>query len=134
MAIVPPVAVMLSRVPSEYTPITLATGIESELLLVPEAIVTVATATTPLPIRLVPIPLARHFTNPLLAAQFTVSLTAVSAGPGATVKAVTSLDGYENVHCRAVGAVLLAAKERFRETDPPLVAEPEARFRDETCA
>jgi len=77
---------------------------------------------------------ARHFTNPVLGAKFTGSLIFVSAGPGATVKAVTSLDGYENVHCRAVGAVLLAAKERFRETDPPLVAEPEARFRDETCA
>jgi hypothetical protein len=43
-----------------------------------------------------------------------------------------SLDGYASVHCRPAGAVPETFKERFKEMDPPLTADPETRFRDET--
>jgi hypothetical protein len=43
-----------------------------------------------------------------------------------------SLDGYASVHCRPAGAAPETLKERFKEMDPPLTADPEARFRDDT--
>ena len=107
-------------------------AIESAVLLVPEATVAVTTATTPLLMVLVFVPVARQFTNPAAAEQVSVSLTAVSTGPATILKAVMSLDGYASVHCRPAGAVPGTLKERFKEMDPPLTTDPEARFRDET--
>jgi hypothetical protein len=111
---------------------TLLIAIESAVLLVPAAIVAVTTATAPLPMVLVFMPVARQFTNPTPAVQLSVSLTAVSAGPGTILREVMSLDGYESVHCRPAGALPETLKERFKEMDPPLTTAPEARFKDET--
>jgi hypothetical protein len=111
---------------------TLLVAIESALLLVPAAIVAVTTATTPLLMVLEFMPVARQFTNPAPETQVSVSLTAVSAGPATILKEVMSLDGYASVHCRPAGAAPETLKERFKEMDPPLTADPEARFRDDT--
>jgi hypothetical protein len=111
----------------------LVSGRESELLLVPNAIVAVTTATTPLLMVLVFVPLATQVADPLLAAQFSVSPAAVSADPATMLREVTSVGGYERVHCTPDGALPLAAvKERFNEIDPPLTTDPEASVRDET--
>ena len=91
MVTVPPVPAMLNRVASVHTPMTLVMGMESELLLVPEAMVAVTTATVPAAIWFAFIPLATQVNEPAPVLQLKLLLAPVSAGPAAIVRLVTSL-------------------------------------------
>ena len=126
----PPVPEMLASPPSGRTPITLLIGIESRLLLLVAATVAVTTATTPLPMVLASMPVARQVRDPVLELQFSVLLAPVNAAPATAVRELISLGAYESVHCKPAGALVAAFKERFSDTEPPLTADPEARLRD----
>ena len=131
---VPPVPVNIAAVPSAYAPSEFVIGTESKVLLVPEASVAVTTATTPLPIVLESMLDVRHVTEPVLGAQLSVLLAAVSTGPGVILNDVISLGGYDRVQARLAGAPPVGAfMERFSETVPPFTADPEARLK-EVCA
>jgi len=65
-------------------------GSETALALV-EVSVTATAATTPLPIAVPFIPLARQVTDPLLGLQVSDLLAAVRAGPAAMLRETTSL-------------------------------------------
>ena len=65
-------------------------GSETALTLV-EVSVTATTATTPLPIALLFIPLARQVTDPLLGLQVSDLPAALRAGPAAALRERTSL-------------------------------------------
>jgi len=65
-------------------------GTETALTLVGVS-VTATTATTPLPIAVPFIPLARQVTDPLLGLQVSDLLAAVRAGPAAMLRETTSL-------------------------------------------
>jgi len=81
--IVPPVPETAKLVPSGKAPITLLMRIASKLLLLVAEIVAVTTATTPLPIVLVFIPVAMHISDPVPETQLSVLLAAVRIGPTA---------------------------------------------------
>ena len=82
--------------------------------------VTVATATTPVPIAVAFMPDAIHTADPLTALQLRVLPAAVKAGPAVKPMAVTLAGAYDSPHSNAVGWLpAVALKERLRETDPP---------------
>jgi hypothetical protein len=93
------------------------------------ATVAVTTATTPVLMLLLFIPLATQVMEPVPELQLRVLPAAVSAGPAAALTALMPA-GYESVHSRPAGALLPPAKERFRETEPPGAADPEAKLKD----
>jgi hypothetical protein len=105
------------------------TPMGTEAVLVLEASVTVATATTPPAIWLEFIPLARHIAVPLPLWQEIVFPAAVRADPAETLIEATSPAAYEKVHCKA-DADVDALRLKFNGTEPPGAAEPEARLRD----
>jgi hypothetical protein len=80
------------KLPSDKAPMTLVIGSEMELLLV-EVSVTVNTATTPLAISLLFIPLARQVTEPLVGVQLSDLPAAVRTDPAATLTEATLLVG-----------------------------------------
>jgi hypothetical protein len=94
------------------------------------ASVTVTAATTPPPIGLVFVPVARHFTDPAVETQERIFRAFVRADPATLLTAVISPAGYAIVHCRPAGALPVNASERFKETDPPGNADPELRLKD----
>jgi len=88
--IVPPLPVTFANVPSGRTLSTLLIGTDTELPL-RGFNATATTATTPLPIGVAFVPLARHVTAPLPELQVRVFPAAVSAGPAAGTIEMTSL-------------------------------------------
>lgn len=128
--IVPPVPETLSEVPLAKAPIVLLIGIESRLLLLVGESVAVTTATTPLPIVLAFMPLARQITDPVPALQLIVLPAPVRAGPAVVLREMMSLGEYESVHCKPAGALLAAFKDRFSDRALPLSAEPEAKLKE----
>ncbi len=129
--IAPPVPETLLRLPSDKTPITLLNGKESRLLLLVEEVVAETTATTPLAMMLVFMPVARQVSDPLAELQFSVLPAAVNTGPATTLSEVMSPIGYESVHCRPAGALVAMFNERFSEMAFPRTTAPEAKLRDE---
>jgi len=55
---------------------------------------------------------------------------AVSAGPAAVTSEVTTLVGYESVHCRPAGVLVAVFNERFKESELPGTEDPEAKLSD----
>jgi hypothetical protein len=90
--------------------------------------VTVAVATTPLPIVESVTPIAIQVTEPLAELQVRV-LLASSAVPAATTTERTSVGANANVHCKPAGAPPLEFNERLNDTEPPSTAEPDDRLR-----
>ena len=105
-------------------------GSDTKLLMV-EVNVTETTATTPLAIAFLFVPLARQVTDPLLVLQLSDLPAAVSAGPAAMLRDRTSLVAKERVHCRPAGALVEEVfSDRFNETVPPRAADTEPRLND----
>ena len=116
---VPPVPVSEIAVPAEVAPTTLAVDTGTLGPLVAESL-TATVATTPLPITLLFMPLARHIVDPLPLLQRIVLPAAVRAAPAVTFTEVTSLEAYRNVHCKAAGPFPEEPlKERFKLSEPP---------------
>jgi hypothetical protein len=88
--IVPPVPAMATLYPEGNTPITLLSGIVATLPLVADT-VAVTTATTPFPIALAFMPLARQVREPLLETQLSVLPAPVRAGPATALKEAISV-------------------------------------------
>lgn len=129
--IAPPPPETLIGIPAAEAPITLLTGIDTVELVVVEESPIVTAATTPVPITLVFMPLAKHLIDPALAVQFSVLPAPVSADPAATLIAATSPVGYEIVHCKLVRVLLLdAVKERLKTREPPGTDDPEVKPND----
>jgi hypothetical protein len=127
LLMVPPLPGSIKSVPSPKVPITLLIETAPPVLL--EARVAVTTATTPLLMLAVLMPLATQVRDPVAELQFSVLPAAVSAGPAAALTLLMPA-GYESVHSRPAGALLPPFKERFRETELPGAADPEARLKD----
>jgi hypothetical protein len=125
----PPVPETATFVPSPKVPSRLV--IETGPPVLPEATVAVTTATTPLLMPVEFMPLATQVIEVGAELQLSVLPTAFSAGPVAALRALMPV-GYESVHCRPAGALLPAFRDRFRETEPPGAADPEAKLKD--CA
>ena len=89
---------------------------------------TVIEAATPVPIPVAFKPLARHVMDVVPDTQFSVFPAAISADPATALTEATSWDGYARVHCNA--AELLPDSDKFKETEPPFVAEPDSRLSD----
>ena len=98
--------------------------------LLDDANVAVTTPTTPLPIAVAFMPLARQVTDPLAEAQFRVLFAAVRDGPAATVSDVMALAAYESVHCKPAGVLVEVFNERFNESEPPGTTDPEPKLKD----
>jgi hypothetical protein len=126
--IVPPLPDTIATLPLPVAPIGLLTPTATDPLLVLAARVAVATATTPLAIDVAFIPVARHFTLPLLFWQEIVLPAAVSAALAVTLTDVTSAGANVKVHSSAAGA-LAVLRERLRGTEAPSAAAPEARLK-----
>ena len=129
----PPVPETDIPVPAGKDPSRLLIVIGTELPLVGVRF-TVTTATTPLPIVLAFIPLARQIIEPLVDVQFTPFPLAVRAGPAAMLIEETLLGAYDSFHCKAEGAFPDTVNERFKGKDPPCTPNPDARLKDEFCA
>jgi len=82
---------VLTNVPSDATLIALLTAIASTVSVLVGETVAVNTATTPLPIVLSFVPIARHITAPALELQLNVFPAAVNAGPAAKLTEVRSV-------------------------------------------
>ena len=126
----PPAPETGTLVPSANAPIVLLIGRESRLLLLAGERVAETTATTPLPMALAFMPVARQVTEPAAELQLSVLPAAVNAGPAAVLSEIMALGGYESVHSRPAGALVAALKERFSDREPPCTAEPEAKLKD----
>jgi hypothetical protein len=92
--------------------------------------VTFSTATTPAPIEAEFIPEVRQVMVPEPELQFNTLPAAVSAAPAEALTDDISLAGYDTVHWTPVGALPVVFNERFKEIEPPLTADPEARLKD----
>ena len=88
----PPLPAIAPKVPSDRTPITLLRGTETVPPL-DAAIVAVTTATTPLEMLPLFMPVARHVTVPLPLKQLRLLPAAVRAGPAAVESDVIAFDG-----------------------------------------
>src|SRR5579871_289741 len=88
---VPPAPATVTELPFPKAPITLLIGMESSVFTLEGFSVAVTTATTPLPIAVAFIPLARHITEPVPALQLSVLPAAVSADPADIVRELMSL-------------------------------------------
>jgi hypothetical protein len=126
--IVPPLPETVIAVPSPKLPITLF--IESAPPVPVEARVAVTTATTPLLMVEAFMPLATQVMDPVAELQLSVLLADVRAGPLAALTELMPAVGYDRVNSRPAGALLPAFNERFRETEPPGAAVPEAKLKD----
>jgi hypothetical protein len=119
----PPVPETDAKFPSVLAPITLLKGIGIEVALV-EFNVTVKTATTPLAIAVLFVPLAKQVTVPLAPLQESDLPAAVRALPAAPVTEATSVGGYDSFHCKPAGEAEEFARVRFNETVPPGAVDP----------
>jgi hypothetical protein len=105
-----------------------------EVAVVPGAMVTLNTATTPFPIGVVLNPVARQVTAPELAEHETDFPAAEAAAPVVTLIADNTDGAYPIVHGRPVGwAPPLLATERFSETVLPGAPVTDDKFRDTDC-
>jgi hypothetical protein len=95
------------------------------------ASVAFTTATTPVLMPVLFIPLATQVMEPVAELQLSVLPAEVSAGPAAALRALMPA-GYDSVHSRPAGALPPPFSDRFRETEPPGAADPEAKLKD--CA
>ena len=124
----PPVPEIAIAEPSAEDPTTLLISRGTVAPLVAESW-TATTATTPLPMRLAFMPLARQVNDPLPELQVMVLPAAVKAAPADTLTETMSLVAYDNVHCIADGTLPVAAfNDRLRLRVPPGSAEPEAKL------
>lgn len=112
-----------------------ATGLLTTMGTVPPLVtgerVTVAVATTPLPIVESVAPIAIHVTEPVAALQVIVLFALLSAVPGMTTTELTSPAANVYVHSTPAGAPPLPLNERFRATEPPSTAAPDERLRED---
>ena len=127
MLIVPPLPAIPIFDPSGIAPHTFVKGIAIALLLVLEDMVAVTMATIPLLKAVEFIPVARQVSAPLPATQLSVLPAAVKTGPAVAFSVVILFAGYAIVHCNPAGAVTVPDSERFKESELPLVAAPDAR-------
>jgi hypothetical protein len=125
---VPPPAVVLREIPAPETAMAFPTGIDT-LEPAVEASFTLTLATTPSAIPVAFMPVARQVKVVVPETQLSVLPAAVSTGPAAAVSEVTSVEGYERVHC-SPDAAAPPATERFTETEPPGRADPEAKVNE----
>jgi hypothetical protein len=88
---------------------------------------TVTVATTPSPMSVAFIPLAKHVSDAVPGAQFSVLPAAVSAGPAVALIEATSFVEYDKVHPTPAGAAP-PDKDRSNETEPPGAADPDPRL------
>jgi hypothetical protein len=94
--------------------------------------VTVSVATTPFGIVAAFMPDPRQMIEPVPLMQVRDFPAPVSAGPAATLAETIFAGEYEKAHSRPEGW-LDALRDKFRDTDPPAVPEPEARVREALC-
>lgn len=117
-------------VPPGKAPTVLLRARESRLLVLAGERAAVTTATTPLPMVLAFMPVARQLTTPAPELQLSVLPAAVSAGPAVVLSVVMALDGYDTVHSRPAGRLVAPFNERFSEREPPWNTDPEPKVKD----
>jgi hypothetical protein len=131
--IVPPVATMFASVPLAKAPNTLLKARESNVLMLDRERDAVTTATTPLPMAVPFTPDATQTRVPAPGLQLSVFPAAVSADPVATLSVVMAVVGYDRLHPRLAGALVVALNERLSERGLPWTADPEAKLKEGAC-
>jgi len=118
-----------ARVPSGAAPNAMLIGSDTLLPVLDAATVTLRVATTPLRIVLVFMPVAKQTIDPLRGLHESVFPAPVRAGPAAALSERILPGAYDIVHCNPAGALPETLfKDKSKETDPPGVAEPDARL------
>jgi hypothetical protein len=122
----PPVPETASAVPSVSAPAVFESPMADEPLAVWVS-VALTTATTPLGIVELEFE-ATQIIEPLAGLQLKLFPALVSEGP-AVMLAEATVEGYVSFHWRLAGE-FVAFRDRFNETDPPGLADPDARVND----
>jgi len=125
--IAPEVADAVSADPLAKDDVGLLTTMGTVAPLVAGERVTVAVATTPLPIVESVVPIAIHVTEPVAAWHVRFLFALLSAVPGLTTTELTSPGANAYVHSTPAGAPPFNV--RFNDTEPPSTAEPDDRLR-----